>query len=203
VPTLRDARVLAWDIWNEPDNTNAASYGAEEPQDKAGLVAPLLGEVFAWARSAQPQQPLTSGVWTGEWDNATRLNAVQKIQFAQSDVISFHNYAPAEEFAKRVKDLQVHNRPILCTEYMARPLGSTFEAILPVAKEAGIACYNWGFAKGRTQTHLPWDSWQKPYSGEPPLWFHEIFREDGTPYRAAETDFIRRMTGVEGLRAII
>jgi hypothetical protein len=28
---------------------------------------------------------------------------------------------------------------------------------------------------------------------EPTIWFHEVFRNDGTPYRTAETDLIRRL----------
>ncbi|TAL27244.1 MAG: 1,4-beta-xylanase [Alphaproteobacteria bacterium] len=192
----KDKRVLGWDVWNEPDNTNGASYGAQEPANKIDLVAPLLNNVFTWARNAKPDQPLTSGVWIGEWDDVSKVNAVQKVQLEQSDIISFHNYAPADDFERRVKYLQDHNRPLMCTEYMARPAGSTFEAIMPVMQKFNIAAYNWGFVQGRTQTHLPWDSWQKPYAAEPPVWFHEILRQDGTPYIQAEAEFIKSMTGV-------
>ena len=42
---------------------------------------------------------------------------------------------------------------------------------------------------GKTQTYLPWDSWQKPYvDREPAVWFHEIFKQDGTPYKQEEVD---------------
>jgi hypothetical protein len=191
----KDKRVLAWDVWNEPDNTNGASYGAKEPANKVDLVAPLLKDVFAWTRSKDPEQPLISGVWLGEWDDVSKVNAVQKVQLGESDLISFHNYAPAEDFERRAKYLAEHHRPLLCTEYMARPAGSTFEAIMPVAKELNIGLYNWGFVQGRTQTHLPWDSWQKPYASDPPVWFHEILRQDGTAYKQDEVDFIKKMTG--------
>lgn len=197
-----DKRVLGWDVWNEPDNMNGASYGAKEPQDKIALVADLLDEAFKWARNAQPSQPLTSGVWIGEWDDVTKVNAVQQIQLAQSDIISFHNYAPADDFERRVKYLALHNRPLMLTEYMARPAGSTFEAIMPVAKQHNVALYNWGFVQGRTQTHLPWDSWQKPYTEEPKPWFHEIFRADHTPYSQTETDFIKKMSGAAEAPAV-
>ncbi len=191
----RDSRVMSWDVWNEPDNTNGASYGAKEPPNKLDLVASLLDDVFIWARNAKPQQPLTSGVWIGEWNDLAQVNNVQKIQLAQSDIISFHNYAPADDFERRVKYLaEQHNRPLLLTEYMARTLGSTFEAILPVAKQHKVAAFNWGFVQGRAQTHLPWDSWQKPYEAEPKQWFHEIFRADHTPYVASEAQFIRDIT---------
>src|SRR5690348_10679224 len=38
----RDRRVLAWDIWNEPDNTNGSSYGKLEPAKKLDFVLALL-----------------------------------------------------------------------------------------------------------------------------------------------------------------
>ena len=191
----RDPRVLAWDVWNEPDNTNASSYGAKEPPNKVDLVAPLLEDTFRWARSANPTQPLTSGVWIGEWDKDEKLdNNVQRVQLKNSDIITFHNYAPAEDFARKAKYLADNDRPLICTEYMARPTGSTFEAIMPVAKENNIGLFNWGFVQGRAQTHIPWDSWQKPYTEDPKPWFHEVLRQDGSPYIEKEVEFIKSMT---------
>jgi hypothetical protein len=194
-----DRRILAWDLWNEPDNTNGSSYGRLEPANKVQLVLGLLPKVFAWARATEPLQPLTSGVWRGDWSSTDKLSPMEKIQLEQSDVISFHNYNGPEEFGKRVHWLQAYNRPILCTEYMARPNGSTFQGTLPVAKKYKVAAYNWGFVAGKTQTYLPWDSWQKPYvDREPEVWFHEIFQKDGTPYRQEEVAFIREIVGVKG-----
>ncbi|HEY3740514.1 MAG TPA: 1,4-beta-xylanase, partial [Bryobacteraceae bacterium] len=60
-----DPRILGWDLWNEPDNFNSSSYGKTEPSNKRELVLALLAKTFDWARSANPSQPLTSGVWTG------------------------------------------------------------------------------------------------------------------------------------------
>ena len=196
-----DKRVLAWDLWNEPDNLNDSSYRSLEPPNKIQLVQALLPKVFQWARAIDPLQPLTSGVWKGDWSSPEKLSPIEKIQLEQSDVISFHNYDGPAEFEKRIHWLQAWKRPILCTEYMARPNGSTFEAILPVAKKYKVAAINWGFVNGKSQTNLPWDSWKKPYTDrEPDVWFHDIFQKDGTPYRQQEVDFIRQMTeyGVKG-----
>src|SRR5215472_7500850 len=103
-------------------------------------------------------------------------------------------YDPPEEFEKRVQWLQQYQRPILCTEYMARQRGSTFQSILPIAKKYNVGAYNWGLVAGKTQTWLPWDSWQKPYvDQQPPMWFHEILHENGAPYRQEEVDFIREI----------
>jgi hypothetical protein len=30
---------------------------------------------------------------------------------------------------------------------------------------------------------------------QPPVWFHEVLHPDGAPYRQAEADLIRRLTG--------
>jgi hypothetical protein len=190
-----DRRVLAWDVWNEPDNTNGSSYKAQEPAGKEKLVLALLPKVFAWARAAKPSQPLTSGVWRGDWSTDEKMSETDRVQIANSDVISFHNYDAAPELEKRIGWLKRFKRPLLCTEYMARGNGSTFAGSLPVLERHGIAAYNWGLVQGKTQTHLPWDSWQKPYTDrEPQVWFHEVFRSDGTPYRPEEIDLIKRLT---------
>ena len=192
----KDDRVLGWDIWNEPDNGNGGSYKDLEPTNKNELVIALLPQAFGWARSAHPTQPLTSGVWKGDWSVAEKLEPGAKIQIEMSDVISFHSYDKPEVFEKRVLSLQQYHRPLLCTEYMARGNGSTFQGTLPLAKKYNVAAINWGLVAGKTQTYLPWDSWQHPYTDrEPAVWFHEIFRTDGTPYSAEETAFIKQMTG--------
>jgi len=191
----KDDRILGWDVWNEPDNTNGSSYPDTTPV-RFDQVALLLPRVFAWARSADPSQPLTSGIWHHDhWENLASLNAVEKTQLTQSDVISFHDYSWPETFEARAKSLEVYGRPLICTEYMARGAGSTFDTILPIGKRRNIGMINWGFVNGKTQTDMPWDSWQRPYTLRPPtLWFHDIFRTDGTPYRAREAAIIKTLS---------
>jgi hypothetical protein len=192
----QDKRVLGWDLWNEPDNTNGGSYGNLEPKNKVDLVVALLPKVYEWAREAHSSQPLTSGVWNGNWSATAKLSPMEKIQLGESDVVSFHSYEKPENFEATVLSLQHFDRPIICTEYMARPRGSTFQGILPIAKKYNVAAINWGLVAGKTQTYLPWDSWEHPYvDHQPPVWFHEIFRTDGEPYRQDEVDFIRQITG--------
>lgn len=191
----KDRRVQAWDLINEPDNTNGSSYGKQEPPHKAELALELLKKVFDWAREVNPQQPLTSAVWAGDWSSTEKLSPMARVQLDESDVISFHNYGPLPDMRKRVEWLERYGRPLICTEYMARPMGSTFQAILPFLKELHVGAYNWGFVSGKTQTIYPWDSWQKPYAAEPPVWFHDVFRADGSAYRPEEVRFIRELTG--------
>jgi len=189
----KDERILSWDVWNEPSNRGGGNYPRHEGKQK--LVEDLLDDVFAWARSRNPVQPLTSGVWEHDDWSFDKLDPIEKIQIEQSDVISFHDYNWPETFERRVRQLQIYKRPILCTEYMARGNGSTFDGSMPIGKRYNVAMINWGLVDGKSQTRLPWDSWKKPYTAEEPtIWFHEVFRADGQPYRQREADLIRALT---------
>jgi hypothetical protein len=180
-----DDRILGWDIWNEPGGVSSETYPNEElkEKDKIARVTSLLPQAFAWAVDTSSE----SG----------NLGEIQQIQLSESDIISFHNYDWPESFKKEVQWLRLkYHRPVICTEYMARSEGSTFDTVLPIAKQEGVGAINWGFVAGKTQTYLPWDSWQRPYVVEQPsIWFHEVLRSDGTPYRQAEVDLIRQLTG--------
>jgi hypothetical protein len=195
----KDDRILAWDVWNEPGADNAGSYAKAELQekDKIARVAALLPKAFEWAREVKPMQPLTSGLWAVDTSpDGANLGELQQIQLRESDIVTFHNYSWPEYFKRQVAWLKKYNRPIICTEYMARSVGSTFDTVLPIAKEERVGAINWGFVAGKTQTYLPWESWEHPYiRNQPPVWFHEVLRPDGTPYREAEVNLIRQLTG--------
>ena len=123
-------------------------------------------------------------------------------ELALSDVITFHSYDPAPKLEERIKQLQTYNRAMICTEYMARGNGSFFFGGLMVGSVHHVGMINWGLVQGKTQTNLPWDSWQHPYvDREPSIWFHEVFRTDGRPYIPEEVAFIKRMTGKAKSRA--
>lgn len=190
-----DRRVHFWETINEPDNTNGSSYGKEEPKEKVKQATDLLRQAFGWAREANPSQPITSGVWIGNWPSDEKLNPTERVQLGESDVISFHNYAKLDEIKRAVDHLKRYNRPILCTEYMARPMGSTFDPVLGYLKSEKVAAYNWGFVAGKTNTIYAWDTWKTPAEHEPKVWFHDIFRADGTPFDPKEVEYIRKVTG--------
>jgi hypothetical protein len=191
-----DNRILAWDLWNEPGADSSGPYSKVELKDKIARVTALLPEVFEWAREANPTQPVTSGVWNVEdFADNPDLGELQKIQLRESDIITFHNYDWPESFSREVAWLKKYDRPVICTEYMARSVGSTFDTILPIAKQQRVGAMNWGFVAGKTQTYLPWESWDHPYIlSEAPVWFHDVLHADGTPYRQAEVDLIRELT---------
>jgi hypothetical protein len=196
-----------WDLWNEPDNPNTSSWGSEgknlEPANKSAIITRLLPEVFKWARSVSPSQPLTSGVWqwwnADGWKDESKWSAMDKVQIENSDIVSFHHYGEPKDFEKIILNLQKLGRPLFCTEYMARGVNSLFTNILPVAQKYKVAAINWGLVIGKTQTNLPWDSWKKPYINgrEPAFWFHEVFQKDGSPYKIEEVEAIKKATGKE------
>ncbi|MBW0017819.1 MAG: cellulase family glycosylhydrolase [Mycobacterium sp.] len=192
-----DDRVLGWDLWNEPDNP-AKVYRQVERKDKQDRVAELLPQVFQWARSVDPAQPLTSGVWQGNWGDPGRRSAISGIQLDNADVISFHSYAAPAEFEGRINELAPLGRPILCTEYLARPQNSTVEGILPIAKRHNVGALNWGLVAGKTQTYLPWDSWDHPYTAAPKVWFSDLLQPDGRPFRDSEVQTIRGLVSGPG-----
>ena len=60
-----DSRVLAWDLFNEPDNPNRQAYGRNGTRVELGegnkerFAGQLLAKTFAWAREVNPSQPVT------------------------------------------------------------------------------------------------------------------------------------------------
>ncbi|MGX5731359.1 cellulase family glycosylhydrolase [Pseudoxanthomonas beigongshangi] len=194
-----DKRVLAWDLWNEPDNPGGGNYMDKQLDREQARIEELLPKVFEWARAKKPVQPLTSGVWIGDdWSpGAKSLNAIQRTQLEQSDIITFHNYEQPEAFEARIAQLRGYDRPLICTEWLARGNGSNVDTILPIARRENIGMINWGFVDGAIQTRFPWDSWQRPYTmQEPTLWFHDLLKADGTPYRAREAELFRTLANM-------
>ena len=194
-----DRRIQVWDVFNEPDNPNENAYGKNgartELANKAEMATMLLEKAFVWAREAEPSQPLTAGVWRGDWSSHDGLAPYNRVMLEESDVISFHCYADLSHVRPAVEDLRRYGRPILCTEYMSRGAGSLFDPVMGYFKEQKIAAHNWGLVAGKTQTNYPWETWRKQYTAEPELWFHDIFRKDGSPFDAAEVEYIRGLTG--------
>ncbi len=197
-----DERVLIWDLYNEPDNMNIASYKDDDYiMHKAELSMALLKKTINWVRVINPTQPITMAPWQNDWSCDTKITALDNYMFSHSDIVSFHCYEDLEGTEKRINDIQRYGRPMLCTEYMARPFDSTFQDILPLFQQYGIGAYNWGFVAGKSQTHCPWDSWEIKYENEPELWFHDIFRENGKPYIPEEVEFLKGMLKKQAERA--
>jgi hypothetical protein len=169
-----DKRVLAWDLYNEPS-----------------LSLPLLKAVFAWARAANPDQPITSCI-----DNVTLIE-FNTFKVANSDIITYHCYGDAKDQINMIQLLKIIGRPLICTEYMARTINSTFANTLPLLKNEHVGAINWGFVEGKTNTIYAWGT-PIPDGSQPDVWFHDIFRKDFTPYRRDETDLIKKLNADDG-----
>ncbi|MDR3268511.1 MAG: 1,4-beta-xylanase [Tannerella sp.] len=174
-----DKRIVLWDLYNEP------GWG-----DKNDRSLPLLQQVFTWARTVNPSQPLSAGV-----HDKNLVNLV-KYQLEHSDVITYHNYADLGSHQQAVDSLMQLGRPMICTEYMAREYNSTFQTIMPLLKAHNIGAINWGLVAGKTNTIFGWGK-PEPDVVEPAVWFTDIFRKDGTPFSQEEVDFINTLTGKE------
>jgi len=194
-----DERVLLWDVYNEPDNVAGQPGRKElEVKNKQEYSLKLLKKVIQWSREVNPSQPLTTGIWRGNidhWGTLDSLPAIDRYMIENSDVISFHAYdGDMNQVEKKIAALKTFERPLLCTEYVARATGNTFEAVMPILKKNKIAAINWGFVAGKTNTIYPWKSWDSTFVSEPKLWHHDILRKDGTPFSESEVVFIKEMT---------
>jgi Glycosyl hydrolase family 10 len=199
-----DPRVDAWDVFNEPDNQNTDSYAKLEVRNKSALAALLIEKTFRWAREAGASQPLTAAPWLTDFSDEASLSSSDKVMLAGSDVISFHNYAKPADMQLRLTNLRRYGRPIICTEYMARPIGSTFNPILGYLKQQGGGAYSWGLVSGKSQTIYPWSSWEHAPDAPPKIWFHDILDAQGKPYDPGEIAYIRSLTnsGPQGVTPI-
>ena len=174
-----DKRIAVWDLFNEPGNSG---YG-EKRFD-------LLKKAFEWGWAVNPSQPFTAGLWS----NHHTMYNMNKYQLDHSDVITYHDYHDLSSQRPAVDSLKRFGRPILCTEYMARRFNSTFQVVMPMLKAENVGAISWGLVAGKTNTHFGWDD-PLPDLEEPPLWFHDIFRKDGTPFSQEEVDLIKSLCG--------
>jgi hypothetical protein len=175
----KDKRILMWDLYNEPGNSG-----------KRDSSLALLSKVFQWARAANPEQPITAGLWAWDFE---KLNA---LQIANSDIITYHDYEEPNWHRRVIELLKANGRPLICTEYMARTRNSRLSNILPLLKQKNVGAINWGFVAGKSNTIYAWDT-PVPDGTDPIEWFHDIFRADGTPYRQDEVNLIKKLNGVQ------
>lgn len=174
-----DNRILLWDLYNEPGNSG-----------KRDASLPLLTKVFQWARAVNPDQPVSAGLWNWGFE---KLNA---FQLQNSDVITYHDYEEPAWHQRVIELLKANGKPLICSEYMARPRNSRFANTLPMLKRQQVGAINWGFVSGKTNTIYAWDT-PIPDGSQPIEWFHDIFKKDGTPYRQDETELIKKLNAKE------
>jgi hypothetical protein len=194
-----DKRVLLWDLYNEPGNRGIFATGTVETQYDEKLEAyahELIRLAFEWARDEDPSQPLTVCAWRlpAEEEGETFFrHPLDHTALALSDVVSYHAYTNTARMTAIIQQLQTSGRPLFCTEWLARHVGSTPEEQLPLMYIAKVASYQWGLVRGKTQTWLPWPSIMQGSTDYCRLWFHDVFDENGIPFSRQEIALVRRL----------
>lgn len=186
-----DERIVMWDVFNEPGNSNRKS-----------MSLPHVKKFFEIIREIDPVQPLTSCLWQFP-ENITsnifeEISEIQKYVLENSDIISYHSYSTYERNIQLLKELKKLGRPIVNTEWLARCLNNNVQEMFPLFYLENVGCYNWGFVAGKYQTYEPWNSVWDQYKENPNLnwdftkWFHDLYRPSLHPYDPREIDIIKR-----------
>jgi len=203
VGTFRtDPRVLFWDLYNEPGNRMIFEPGGcrTYQPDFSEASYRLMSASFGWTRDVAPEQPLTVGAWSTPPPETTEgpyQTEIDRGALALSDIVTFHAYWDTSHVRRFIEYLAQHNRPMLCTEWMARPVGSRIADQLELFRSQSVGCFQWGLVKGRTQTYLPWpDDLVAARGGDVDrsVWFHDILDETGRAYDPNEVAALRRLT---------
>ena len=185
-----DSRVIAWDLFNEPGNSN-----------REKITMPYLVRMFETVRAINPSQPLTVAAWWFDLDDF-HTSEVNQYALDNSDIITYHNYSTYEEHVRVLKYLKKLERPLINTEWLARCTGNNVFENFPLFYLEGVGCYNWGFVAGKYQTYEPYEAHWNWYRDDPkaPIdftkWFHDLYRPSHRPYDPKETELIRRFCTV-------
>ncbi len=159
----QDKRILMWNMYNEPSNSGIGSR-----------TYPLVELAFVWAREIGCSQPLTVSDWTAQ-NNAWPYNL--------SDICSFHGYMNNGSLVNLINKLRATQRPIICTEWLARGNPGTNILIdLPMFKRLGVGAIQWSLINGRMHCERSWSNFGS-YNNP---WFHDVLYNDGKPYKAEE-----------------
>lgn len=195
----QDHRILLWDLYNEPGNRGIFATGTEEIHYDIRLeqyALELMQKAFSWARAEDPEQPLTVCAWRLPQETENEIffqHPLDKLALELSDVISFHAYTNTARMLAIIHQLQQMGRPLFCTEWLARHVGSTVEEQLPLMYATQVAPYQWGLVKGKTQTWLPWPVIMSDYPDYSRLWFHDVFDENGIPFSRKEIELVKKL----------
>lgn len=187
-----DSRIVAWDVFNEPDQIDTVTLRAGSRELKIATATELVSLIFEWCREINPAQPLTVGIWEYKEDGHPADNSLNSKILELSDIVSFHCYEPRARLEEIITALKTYARPLMCTEWLARSVGSGVD-LLDVFAAANVGAINWGLVDGKTQTRFPWRSWTEAVKDDEP-WFHELFHADGTPYDVSEAETFQRVT---------
>ena len=142
------------------------------------------------------------------WDKAEVgifEHEIDQIAIALSDVVSYHAYCSADIMANVIEHLKSHGRPLLCTEWLARNIGSTIVEQLPIFERERVGAFQWGLVRGRTQTHVPWPAIVTllgDYDPQTSDWFHDVIDSNGKPFDLEEITVVKRLTDLAARESV-
>lgn len=182
-----DERIIVWDVFNEPGNSNRKS-----------MSLPHLKKFFEIIREIDPIQPLTVGIWSQQTEHE-KLLEIEKYGLEHSDIISYHSYNDYVDNVKEMNILKKTGRPIINTEWLNRCAHNTVEEMFPLFFLEKIGCYNWGFVAGKYQTYEPWNHVWDDLKENPDSmrdfdftkWFHDLYRPNLHPYNPKEIELMQ------------
>lgn len=190
-----DPRIVFWDLWNEP----AHYLNRTEQEEKEELE--WTQKSFYWAREVSPTQPLTASIffiYKVHFSEDFICQKRKEVQ-AESDIHNFHLYDLSRNEMQAIDAMvkwlrKIGDRPLVCTEIIARNRGGTWPRSLSAFSKYNIHFYSWGMYVCDANWHVPWVlSSYEPY--EP--WFHDLLHPDGTPYDWQELEWIRNFDFAE------
>ena len=190
-----DARILFWNIWNEPGNSRRWTASVEP-----------LRELFELAWKINPVQPLAADVWAGDYGcDPNGVNKAQILAGELSDIVSYHCYSDYETQIRTIAKLRRHyGRPLVNTEWLARILHNDVFSAYPLFWLERVGCTCWGFVAGKYQTFEPWEGmWKQIENGDEAArnwdmtkWFHDLIRPSLRPYDPKEIAVIKRFNAL-------
>ncbi len=187
-----DPRVIMWDVFNEPGNSN-----------RKNLSLPHLKKFVEIIREIDPIQPITVALWHGLNSNKEiQITEIEQFGLENSDIISYHNYSSYETNIFYINKLKKFGRPIINSEWLARCLDNNVQEMFPLFFLEKIGCYNWGFVAGKYQTYEPWNAVWDQYEKNPDLkwdftkWFYDLYRPSLRPYDPKEIEIIKRFCNI-------
>ena len=173
----KDERVIFWNVWNEPGNSNRGT-----------LSVPHIRRAFEILRAHDPIQPLAADLWRFPKNN--KLTAEETVAAELSDVISYHDYGSLDHSVRVIEFLRGFGRPMLNTEWLHRVQFNSVYTHLPLYYNNGIGIFNWGLVEGKFHGKEPWENcWRRYAAGEKldiTKWQHDLLRANLRPYDPEE-----------------
>jgi hypothetical protein len=182
-----DSRVVLWDVWNEPNCEESP-----EMYEQMDWIEAAVG----WCREMSPIQPITSSIFWDTYINADTISPAIKRRSdveAMMDVHNFHHYQVAEDHMKGLDVMinrlkKISNRPLVCTEAIARTTGATFPRTFVGFSKYNVHFFTWGLYMCDMNWTVSWG--RSTYEPFEPM-FHELLHPDGEPYDYRDLQWLR------------